>query len=120
MGLPPEAAMALAMQGGGAPPMEAGPAGLPPGMGGDGMPSESDVLAMMAEQVFSGLASQQAQISGVEDLLMDALMQAAAALATPDPRMLAPMEGLPAGAGPMPVPAGGPEMTEADMLAGMV
>ena len=93
--------------------------GMP--MGPGGMPSESDMLRMMFDQVVGGLESQQARIAGAEDMLLEALMEAAAATAPPDPSMMMPMEGVPMGAGPMP-PAGGPPMpaTEADMLAQMV
>lgn len=99
-------------------------AGLPPeaAMMGAQMPSESDMLRMMFDQVVGGLESQQAQIAGVEQLLMQALMEAASATAPPAPEMMMPMEGSPMGAGPGPVgppPVGGPA-TEADLLAGLV
>jgi hypothetical protein len=78
------------------------------------------MLRMMFEQVVGGLESQQAQISGVEQMLLQALMEAAGATAPPDPAMLMPMEGVPAGAGPVPVGPAAPPATEAEMLAGLV
>lgn len=114
--MPPEAMMA-----GGAPPaMPGGPEEM--GEPGGGMPSESDMLRMLFEQVVGGLDSQQAQISGVQDGLLQALMQAAGAVAPPDPSMLMPMEGVPMGAGPGPAgpPPGAAPASDADMLAGMV
>lgn len=118
-GLPPELAMMDPAMGGGAPPMP----GMPPEAAAMGMgaPSEGDMLRMIFDQTVGGLESQQAQISGSFDMLLEALMQVAGATAPPDPAMLAPMEGVPMGAGPAPGGAPvGPPQTEADMLAGML
>lgn len=118
-GLPPEEAMMLAAAGGAT---GGAPGGMDPAMMamGGGVPDEAAMLSMMFEQVVGGMQSTQARISGAQDMLMDALMQAAAATAPPDPNMLMPVEGVPMGAGPAPMGPPAPAATEADMLAQMV